>query len=176
MKVVTNAGPLIALGKLGLVHFLSRLYSPLLIPSPVYDEVVTRGIDLGQADAYAVQMAIARRELVVVPAKVSTRMSAGSETPLHAGEYAAIRLAQEEAADWVLLDDQLAREHAQALGLHVKGTLGVIVEAQRRGLLTDEEVELVFQAIMAREDIWISDMLVRRVRDAWRNSTSPSLG
>ena len=108
MKAVTNAGPLIALGKLGLVHFLSRLYSPLLIPSPVYDEVVTRGIDLGQADAYAVQMAIARRELMVVPAKVSTRISAGSETPLHAGEHAAIRLAQEEAADWVLLDDQLA--------------------------------------------------------------------
>jgi len=35
---------------------------------------------------------------------------------------------------------------------------------------------LVFQAIMEREDKWISEMLVRRVRAAWRNSTSPSLG
>ena len=63
----------------------------------------------------------------------------------------------------MLLDDQLAREEAQRLGLKIKGTLGVIAQAYRNGLMTLAEVELTFQAILDREDIWISDALVRRV-------------
>ncbi len=43
MKVVSNAGPLMALGKLGLVHLLHQLYGPVMLPTAVYDEVVTRG-------------------------------------------------------------------------------------------------------------------------------------
>ena len=44
--------------------------------------------------------------------------------------------------------------------------------AYRRQLLAEEEVELVFQAIFDRDDIWISDALVRRVWDAWRQETA----
>jgi len=168
MKAVTNAGPLIALGKFGLVHLLNRLYDPVLVPSTVYWEVVTRGLELGQPDAYTVQMAVARHELLVLGVEVAETATAGIEPTLQLGERITIQLAMQEAADWVLLDDQLAREQALGLGLHVKGTLGVIVEAYRQRLLTAAEVEVVFQAIMEREDIWISDALVRRVRDVWR--------
>jgi predicted nucleic acid-binding protein len=168
MKAVANAGPLIVLGKLGLTHLLSRLYDSILVPAPVYQEVVTRGLELGQPDAYTVQMAVARHELVVVGVEVAETSEAGVDLSLHLGERAAIQLARQEAADWVLLDDQLAREKALELGLRVKGSLGVIVEAFRRRLLSAEEVELIFQAILDRDDIWISDALVHRVRDAWR--------
>jgi predicted nucleic acid-binding protein len=170
MKAVTNTGPLIELGKLGLVRLLGGLSAPILVPSIVHQEVVTRGIELGQPDSYVVQLAVARRELVVVRVEKGETESAGIHSTLHPGERATIELAQQEAADWVLLDDRLAREYAQGLGLHVKGTLGVIVEAHRRALLSAEEVELIFQTIVEREDIWINDMLVRQVRDVWRRS------
>ncbi len=172
MKAITNAGPLIALGKLGLVHLLSQLYDPVLVPTQVYQEVVTRGLELGQPDAYAVQMAVARRELIVVSVEIAESSTAGIELPLHLGERAAIQLAKQEEVAWVLLDDQLAHEQAQRLGLRVKGTLGVIVAAFRRQFLTAQEVELVFQAILDRDDIWISDALVRRVWDAWRREAA----
>ena len=172
MKAVTNAGPLIALGKLGLIQLLNQLFDPILVPASVYQEVVTRGLELGQPDAYAVQMAVARHDLVVVDVQIAEALTANIEPALHVGERAAIQLAGLEAADWVLLDDQLAREQAQKLGFHVKGTLGIIVDAFRRRLLATEEVELIFQAILDRDDIWISDALVRRVLDAWRRETS----
>jgi len=145
MKAVTNAGPLIASGKFGLVHLLNRLYDPVLVPSTVYWEVVTRGLELGQPDAYTVQMAVARHELLVLGVEVAETATAGIEPTLQLGERITIQLAMQEAADWVLLDDQLAREQALGLGLHVKGTLGVIVEAYRQRLLTAAEVEVVFQ-------------------------------
>ena len=172
MKAVANAGPLIVLGNLGLTHLRSRGYDTILGPAPVYQEVVTRGLELGQPDAYAVQMAVARHDLVVVGVEVGETSAEGVEPCLHLGERAAIQLSSQEAADWVLLDVQLAREQALELGLCVKGTLGVIVEAFRQRLLNAEEVELVFQAILDRDDIWISDALVNRVEDAWRQETA----
>ncbi len=144
----------------------------MLLPSEVYQEVVVRGLELGQPDAYAAQLAIARHELLVLNTELAHTMPVGQDPILHGGERAAIQLARQEAADWVLLDDQLAREQAQVLGLPVKGTLGVIIEASRRGLLIPEEVEIVFQTILDRDDIWISEGLVRRVRDAWRREVA----
>ena len=115
MKAVTHAGPPIALGKLGLVQLLSQMYDPILVPAPVYQEVVTRGLELGQPDAYAVQMAVARHELVVVGIEISGASTAGMEPSLHLGERAAIQLARQEAADWVLIDDQLGTPYRNVI-------------------------------------------------------------
>jgi predicted nucleic acid-binding protein len=73
-------------------------------------------------------------------------------------------LALSEAVDWVLLDDELARDYARSLGLKVKGTLGTIVSAYHLDLLSFHEVEIVFQSILDRDDIWISEELVKSVR------------
>lgn len=166
MNAVTNAGPLIALGKLDLIYLLNRLYNPLFVPDAVYEEVVTRGLELGQPDANAVQMAVARRELVVIAVEATQDVAMAAS--LHRGERAVIALARQRRVDWVLLDDQLAREQARQLGLHVKGTLGVIVESHRRSLLNTAEAELAFDTIIQRDDIWINESLVRRVREKWR--------
>jgi predicted nucleic acid-binding protein len=51
------------------------------------------------------------------------------------GESEAISLALEIGAQWVILDERPARRLAQALGLPVIGTLGVLLASKRRGLL-----------------------------------------
>jgi len=165
-----NAGPLMALGKLALVHLLSQLYGLVMVPSAVYEEVVVCGLELGQPDAYAIELAIARKELKVVDMNDADLWDIVCALPLDRGEKQVIQLGLRESADWVLLDDWLAREEAQRLGLKVKGTLGVIAQAYRQGLMSLNEVELIFQAIIAREDIWISDALVRCVWDELRGA------
>jgi hypothetical protein len=52
------------------------------------------------------------------------------------GESEAISLAVELGARWIVLDDRAARRLAQGLGLPVIGTLGLLLAAKRRGLLT----------------------------------------
>ncbi len=168
MKVVANAGPLIALSKLGILHLLHLLYESVLVPAAVYDEVVTRGLDLAQPDAHIVQLAVARQELKVVALDAAGLVEITVDPALDVGERQVIHLALQESPDWVLLDDQLAREEAKRRGLSVKGTLGVILHAFGDRLITAQEVELVLQAILNQDDIWISDDLVRRVRDDWR--------
>ena len=164
MSVVTNAGPLMALGKLGLLQLLHALYGLVLVPEEVHHEVVHRGLALGQPDAHAVQLAIARNEVKIVAVDDAEPLDEAIAISIDAGEIQAIQLGVREQADWILLDDLVAREMAQRLGLKVKGTLGILVDAYREALLTREEIELVFQAILDREDIWISRALIRRVR------------
>jgi uncharacterized protein len=51
------------------------------------------------------------------------------------GESEAIALALEVSAAWLIVDDRAARRLAQALGLTVIGTLGVLLAAKRHGFL-----------------------------------------
>ncbi len=163
MKVVCNAGPLMALGKLGQIHLLYPLYGSVLIPSAVYKETVLDGLARGEPDAVSIEMAVHRQHLRIIE-MAEVELSPGIVVlPLDRGEKHAIQLALNEKADWILLDDMQARLEAKKLALPVKGTLGVFVDAVRQRILNPSEVDLVFNALLKREDIWIAGGLVRRV-------------
>jgi hypothetical protein len=55
---------------------------------------------------------------------------------LDRGQAEVIALAQELNADLVILDERLARQHAARLGLTLTGTLGVLLRAKDRGLVS----------------------------------------
>lgn len=63
MIVVTNAGPLMALAKLGLLHLLGRLYGKVQMPMAVYDEVVLRGMEQGFSNSLQVKLAVQQKTL-----------------------------------------------------------------------------------------------------------------
>ena len=78
---------------------------------------------------------------------------------LDAGEIEVIVLGQQQAADWVLIDNEHARKAARQVGLPLKGTVGLLLEAWRRGYLVLPTFELLIQEIKNRPDIWISEQL-----------------
>ena len=49
--VVTNAGPLIALGKLNRLDLLAGLFGEVYVPQAVYEEVIREGLARGAPDA-----------------------------------------------------------------------------------------------------------------------------
>lgn len=69
---------------------------------------------------------------------------------LDLGETEAIALAGELHADWLLIDETAGRDEAARQGIQTIGTLGVLREAHRAGLLDirvsiDELVQLGFR-------------------------------
>ena len=64
---------------------------------------------------------------------------------LHAGEVEVMILASEEEADLVIIDDDAAKKTAKFMGLHVTGTLGVIVKAKNEGII--REVALLLEKL-----------------------------
>jgi len=161
-----------ALGKLNRLELLAQLYSSVTIPQAVYQEVVVQGLNRGSSDARIVQLFWAQRRwpVVEVPEKLLSRYR--PEIGLDAGETELLTLARTEDDPLVLLDDQGARSEARRLGLRVKGTLGVLVQACRASILTLDEVELLVQQIAARPDIWIGARLCEEVLRALREEVS----
>ena len=134
MKVVSNAGPLIALGKLGQLSLLLTLYDDILIPREVYHEAVINGLRLGADDAPTVDFLLRQGHIRVVGIVLPSPLPAWVHS-LDAGRIEVILLGQQQAADWVLIDNEHARKAARQLGLPLKGTVGLLLDAWRQGHL-----------------------------------------
>ena len=123
--VVSDSGPLIALGRLDLLALLPALFAQVQVPQEVLIECLARPAN---TDAVRIQAAVAQGWLT--PCTATPIAQPG----LDLGERAAIARALEIGAG-LLADDLVARQHAAALGLMVIGTLGVLVLAKRAGRL-----------------------------------------
>jgi len=121
-----------------------------VVPAAVAEEVAQRG-----ADDAAVQ-ALRLREwfLVVEDVPIPAELQASG---LGAGESAAIAWALAHPGTEAILDDRAARRFAATLGVPLRGTLSLIVEAKNRGLIGQARpiVERVRQA-----GLYLSDHLV----------------
>lgn len=128
MRVVTNTSPLIALFQLGLLDVLGRLYGRIIVPQAVVDELAA-----GREEGYEVPDCSAFDWMIVetVPVPSVLRLV----TALGRGEAEALALSLAVPTDLVLLDDGLGRQLAKSQALRVSGTLGVLVEAKRAGLV-----------------------------------------
>lgn len=133
--VVTDAGPLMALGRHDLLGLLPALFQQVHVPQVVLDECL---VHPHLPDTQAIQAALTQGWLLhreAHPLDISG---------LDLGERCAISCALDMGAA-LLVDDRAARRHAEALGLVVLGTLGVLVLAKRRGLM--DEVKPIVQAM-----------------------------
>jgi predicted nucleic acid-binding protein len=122
---VTNTTPIIALVGVGELRLLDALFERVVVPFEVWDELTDKP---GAPEPEALRTL---QSVVFLPAPAAPTETAS----LHAGEAAAIALALTTPGARVLLDDIAARRIADGLGLTVKGTLGLLVEAKRQGLL-----------------------------------------
>lgn len=124
--VVTDAGPLMALGRQDLIGLLSQVFTRAMVPRVVLDECL-RHPQLN--DVQRIQAAVSAGTLFVIDGAPALLPE------LDPGECAAIGCALHHHAA-LLVDDLAARRQASALGcLQVIGTLGVLVLAKRRGLI-----------------------------------------
>lgn len=123
---VINASPLIYLSRANLLNLLQTISSEIIIPQPVADEILQRG----SSDVTA--QAIRQNDWlqVVPPPSIPPKITSWS---LGLGESSVLALALENAKTEAVIDDLAARRCAAALQIPVRGTLGIILTAKKRG-------------------------------------------
>ena len=155
MIVVADAGPLIHLGAIGQLELIHRLSAEVLVPRAVFDEVVVVGAGLpGAAELQAATW------ISVVPPVRLEVVAALVASGLHRGEAEAIAVAVERRADRLLIDERQGRLTAEAMGVAVVGSIGVLIAAKVRG-----DVENIGPLLLAlrASGLWVSDALITRV-------------
>lgn len=133
--VVADAGPLIALARLGALPLLPELFSQALVTPQVLAECEARP---DRDEGAALRAAIAAGHLTLRAPRF-----AAPAWGVDAGESSAMALALEAAAG-VLMDDRAGRVVAGHLGLDVIGTAGLLVLAKRRGRIATIRSHLEF--------------------------------
>jgi predicted nucleic acid-binding protein len=168
VKAISNAGPLIALGKLGQLGLLLKLFDEIIIPREVYNEVVVNGLALGATEAGSIEFLIRQGHIQVRTLALPFPLPQWAQS-IDMGEVEVILLALEESADWVLIDNSHARKAARQQGLQLKGTIGLLLKAFEEGLLSFREFELLIHDIEARPNLWISDSICDQALARARN-------
>jgi predicted nucleic acid-binding protein len=63
----------------------------------------------------------------------------------------------------LLMDEERGRDIAHQLGVMVRGTLGILIQAYRANLISADQLRFHFSELERRTDIWISPALCRRL-------------
>jgi predicted nucleic acid-binding protein len=124
---VADTSPLRYLVLIGAIEVLPRLFERVVIPEIVHAEL-----------RHAHAPAMVRRWTETVPSWLTVVPTPTVQDTdlrlLDAGERAAIALAAEIRADFVLIDERAGVAAARARVLEVTGTLGLLARAAQRGL------------------------------------------
>ena len=151
-KVVVNTSPLIALSGISALTLLRDLYGEVMIPKAVYEEISAKPESLckREVDRAADWIRVCPIQNILAKKLFQAK--------LHDGEVEAMILTQEQSADLLIIDDALAKRHAEYLGINVTGTLGVLVKARQQNLIPALS-PLLEQ--LQRNHIYISAQLIR---------------
>jgi predicted nucleic acid-binding protein len=157
MTVVSNTSPMIFLAKVEALVLLPQCFNRILVPHAVVTELGSFSLP-----SY-IQPAI------ISP--VGKAFVKGAIGRLHAGELEVMMLAQEASADLVLMDDLLARRKAQRLGLKPMGTVGVLLLAQQRWLVSKEVVIEKLDQLIHEHGFYLSPKMLNLIKSSGRNGS-----
>ncbi len=160
MIVVSDSGPLISLMKAAKLDLLRELYGEIRIPEAVYAELTgnvryAEEAKLIRSSSFVQLVAVGERKAVDI-----LRRASG----LDLGESEAIVYADDMKADVLLMEEEAGRRIARAMGLRVRGSLGILLLGYDKGILTAQEVDDALDRMKAAHRR-ISEELYQYARD-----------
>ena len=156
MIVLTDASPLIFLAKLDRLDLIGRLFGKdILVPSLVSEEVLLPPLPPGEE--------LRLRRFLESAMIVKVGKSRKKSLSLSRADLAVYQLAIERKANYVLSDDKLLRALLATEGLVPLGTIGILMHAVNKELLTKEEARSGLDELIKKHNLRISIELFERV-------------
>ena len=125
--IVSDATPIIAFSRIGELGLLQQIVGEIIIPEEVAREIFeykkTDIKDIKSLQWIKIKKVKSKKEVDILLSTLDT------------GEAEVIILSKELKADLVIIDELSARKVATMLGLPLIGTVGLLIEAKRKGLI-----------------------------------------
>ena len=152
-SIVVNTSPWISLSICGQINLLERMFKNIYMPVQVREEIMAGGIG-----------SVGVKEFKTSPwlkiSQVHDKEKLELLYELDKGEAEVIILAKEQNIKKVLIDEKIARQQAKILGLEVIGTLGLLLKAKNKGLLSS--IKPLIKKILDN-GVWINDEIVKGI-------------
>ena len=146
-KVAINASPLIVLFKSCQSELLSQLFTEIIVPHAVWEEITeTEKDDEAARNLSGATWAKRETGILLIPEVAAA--------DLGKGESEVLSFCSTNPEFVAVVDDRAAKKCAKALGIVTLGTGGILLLAKRRGLITGLTPRL--QALR-EAGLWLSD-------------------
>ena len=153
--LIADSSPLIALAGVKQLNLLPRLYSRVIAPSAVIDEILAGGENA--SGRYFLDRASWLEHWTLEQTTELISIALGR------GETEAIQLAKQLPNSRLLLDDHRARRVAEDLNLEIIGSAGILIQAKRKTLI--REVVPILKN-MRKNGYYIGDRVIQRAAQA----------
>jgi predicted nucleic acid-binding protein len=127
---VINSSPFIFLARGGHLDLLPNFYNNVMMPQQVADELLVRGSEDPAARAIEGSAWLHVTRVDTIPASIEA-------WGLGAGESAVLALAAATPGADAIIDDLAGRKCGVSLNLHVRGTLGLVLLAKKKGMIPE---------------------------------------
>ena len=127
MIVVADSSALVALSTCSVLHLLDQIYADVRVPHAVFQEVTIEG------KPQSAELAAFLQGKVV---EVKPNQIVRTSIRLGLGELEAMLLYKQIGASHLLIDDQRAKKVAIANNIQTIGTLGILLLAKQKGLIS----------------------------------------
>ena len=151
MILVADCSALIALSACGQLELLEKLFEIVVVPEAVYQEATV-------ADKKEARQLKTFLQGKVRKVDISQYVFLDAFADL--GETEAMLLYKQLTADKLLIDDKRGRKVAKINNISIIGSLGVLLAAKERGLITEIAPML---KLIERSDVHLAENLVKMV-------------
>ncbi len=149
-RPAVNASPLIFLSRASLLNLLRLEANEIVVPETVAEEIRRRGSDDPAAQALEKTAWLKVIQAPQIPDIIRAWDLGEGEASVLAWGYA-------NAGTVVIVDDLAARRCGATLGIPVRGTLGLILTAKKRGVIPQARPVL---ENLRRSGIYLSDRIL----------------
>lgn len=146
--LVFDSTPLIYLAKAGKLDLLKNLHGRKVIPLEVYKEAVVKGKELGKSDAASLESAIEEGVFEIAEVTKNDFYKQLSKNPnLTKADVEVLTLAKSTNSIMVM-DDEYARDVAESAGIATGGTIYIIHQLLREGIIRKEDAREILDKII----------------------------
>lgn len=152
-RVVINSSPLITLFKSEQEDLLPLLFSDIVVPKAVFDEVT-------QIETDRAAQCIAKTDWINVKDVAANPSVLAWD--LGSGETSVIGYAIEQRTYLAMIDDKAARRCAKAFGIQTIGTGRTLILAKQRGLIPSVSERL---DRLQKAGLWLSPQVIHLLKE-----------
>ena len=148
MTVVSDTSPISNFFRIGQLLLLKQVYGSIVIPVEVLEELKSL-VDFGLNPSNIIS-----QDWIEVKPTFSTDIFFLPKQKIHVSEAAAISLAKELQAKFILIDDRKGQMLALQQNLQPIGTLGTLKIAKEKGIIADVKDSL--DKMLTVANYWLS--------------------
>lgn len=145
---VFDATSLIYLAKIDRLKSLNSLPRACLVPEPVYNEVVTRGLDEGHPDARRLERSVEDGVLKITQVPDSETFERLQRNDRLNNADAAVLAVAVHRDGTAIMDEQYGRDVADTEGIPTRGTAYLVLWLLKEGHLTATEASDIIDAML----------------------------